>query len=41
MPLSPLDYIQDLISKLGAYFVAKVLSESDQVKQELEKKRSK
>jgi hypothetical protein len=38
MPLSPLEYIQDLINKLGAYFVAKVLSESKEIQKELNKK---
>lgn len=38
MPLAPLDYIQDLINKLGAYYVAKILSESKELQKELKKK---
>lgn len=38
MSLSPTEYIQQLINKLGAYFIAKVLRNSELVKKELKKK---
>jgi|GEM_PF-2537114 hypothetical protein len=38
MPLTSSEYIRQLINRLGADMVAKILQESDHVKQELNKK---
>jgi hypothetical protein len=38
MPLTPQEYIRELINRLGAKFIAKILRNSKEVKEKMEKK---